>query len=826
MRSLRLLAPWLPWALSVALGLLLVASACRDIGNFIEDDSLISLRYSERLLEGKGLTWTDGERVEGYSNLSQVLLVAAIGATGLDLIDALRVFTVGSLVLAFIATMLFARRVGAGWAGTTLALVLLGSTASISIWAVAGLEQPFVLACLSTALWCLAELHASDFHASRWAWRGGGSLAFLVWTRPDSPLFVALLAGGLFLLAGRRNLWALPRMLVAIVGVPLGAWLAQLSFRLAYYGEWVPNTAYVKAHVTEARLREGVEYVRLGLETNALFSGAMAVALVLALLNRAMRRWALVLATLAAPWTVYVAAVGGDHFPGWRHLVPVWGLGALLVALAFAALGRRRLTAWARPVIALAVVPALGWSHEHQWARRENHVVRFTRWQWEGQAIGELFGEAFARERPLYAVTAAGCLPYFSKLPALDMLGLNDKHIARQPAQPRMPLGHDHGDGQYVLKRAPDLITFGMPRGDAPAYVTGEEMTVDPAFGRDYARLPFQALEPLVMTSQSYVRLAGRVGVQRTGDEVRVPAYLLQPSRGMPTPDGGMGALLFKGEVARWTLPSLEPGRWRVELVPPNPHVAMRVAPQHQRDAPVVQFAGIEVSLRRAVPVEVSVLAPDVHTVVGALVLKRLPEDAPPAAGTFQGSMKERFAAVGLGPPSLRPESKAERDTSSTPLGRTGVAAGQDFGPWKVTGAAFGSSPVKQARPGQTPVTGTTGPFFNSFLGDRPGASGDAFRGTLTSPEFTARSTSVLHFRVGGGRAEGFDTQVGVRLVEVLPAGQRAVRFVVTGERDEELRPISLDLGWLAGRRLFVEVFDDAVGGWGHVLASDFVLTE
>lgn len=37
---------------------------------------------------------------------------------------------------------------------------------------------------------------------------------------------------------------------------------------------------------------------------------------------------------------------------------------------------------------------------------------------------------------------------------------------------------------------------------------------------------------------------------------------------------------------------------------------------------------------------------------------------------------------------------------------------------------------------------------------------------------------------------------------------------------------MSLDLGWLAGRRLFVEVFDDAVGGWGHVLAGDFALTE
>ena len=58
---------------------------------FISDDSLISLRYASRLLEGDGLTWTDGRPVEGYSNLLWVLLVAFIGMFGVDLIDATRI---------------------------------------------------------------------------------------------------------------------------------------------------------------------------------------------------------------------------------------------------------------------------------------------------------------------------------------------------------------------------------------------------------------------------------------------------------------------------------------------------------------------------------------------------------------------------------------------------------------------------------------------------------------------------------------------------------------------------------------------------------------
>ena len=46
---------------------------------YMSDDSLIVARYAERLIEGRGLTWTDGERVEGYSNLLWVLLIAGVG---------------------------------------------------------------------------------------------------------------------------------------------------------------------------------------------------------------------------------------------------------------------------------------------------------------------------------------------------------------------------------------------------------------------------------------------------------------------------------------------------------------------------------------------------------------------------------------------------------------------------------------------------------------------------------------------------------------------------------------------------------------------------
>src|SRR5262249_51201128 len=77
----------------VVLGAALVALGvhARRYFPFLCDDALISLRYAKRLIEGQGLTWNPGERVEGYSNLLWVLATAALGALGVDLITSVRV---------------------------------------------------------------------------------------------------------------------------------------------------------------------------------------------------------------------------------------------------------------------------------------------------------------------------------------------------------------------------------------------------------------------------------------------------------------------------------------------------------------------------------------------------------------------------------------------------------------------------------------------------------------------------------------------------------------------------------------------------------------
>jgi len=45
---------------------------------FLCDDAFICFRYARNLIEGHGLVWNRGERVEGYTQLAWVLEIAAL----------------------------------------------------------------------------------------------------------------------------------------------------------------------------------------------------------------------------------------------------------------------------------------------------------------------------------------------------------------------------------------------------------------------------------------------------------------------------------------------------------------------------------------------------------------------------------------------------------------------------------------------------------------------------------------------------------------------------------------------------------------------------
>ena len=74
--------------------------------NFISDDSFITLRYTRNLVQGEGLVFNPGERVEGFTSMLWTLLLSLFGLIGLDLLVAARILG----VVAGLATIILTYR--------------------------------------------------------------------------------------------------------------------------------------------------------------------------------------------------------------------------------------------------------------------------------------------------------------------------------------------------------------------------------------------------------------------------------------------------------------------------------------------------------------------------------------------------------------------------------------------------------------------------------------------------------------------------------------------------------------------------------------------
>ena len=526
--------PWTTWFV-VAFVLLFAGVAlwihARDYLPFFTDDSFISLRYSWRLLHGEGLTWNDGERVEGFSNLLWVVLVALIGVFHGDLIEAARILGFACAALTLLAPLWSgARRDGArGVVVASPAVFLLAATGPFAAWSVGGLEQPLLVCVLAWAsvlcTWLCEPGSTPDRrHVSITSWL----LGILCLVRPDGLLFTfAALLG--VLIARGFSLATLRLGLRLIIG-PAALSVALLVFRLAYYDAWVPNTFHAKGGYSWARVLGGYAYVSGTFEPQAALWAILALGTVAAAFSRVARARLAVPLVSAVVWTGYVIRIGGDIFPQKRHLVVTFVLAALVLGELCALCMQHRSRALRGSALAVSLA-SIAWLVIGQLDDGQRQWAIDNRWHWGGRPVGTMLRSAFARQRPLLAVDAAGALPYYYRLPCLDMLGLNDRYIATHPPKEigEGPLGHELGAPAYVLARKPDIVAFGSANGDDhPPWRGGRELVALPEWKRNYRAATFQTPDRSRTRARLFVRIHdGRIGIEHSRDRVMIPPYAL-----------------------------------------------------------------------------------------------------------------------------------------------------------------------------------------------------------------------------------------------------------------------------------------------------------
>lgn len=622
--------PWLAYLLTALLVTALLALHAAYYYPFLSDDALISLRYADRLLAGKGLSWTDGRPVEGYSNLLWILLIAGLGLLRVDLIDASRLLGLAGMAAVVLAVLHghFSHRHGSrSRFALAVGLGFFVLAAPVAVWTVGGLEQPLYAGLIAVSIPLLVRLIEADGLPSRSSrLRGSESLpltptlalsfvlGLITLTRPDGPLFSVATLASIYAgrLVARRPAFSPFRLIPALALFPLLAWGGQMAFRLAYYGDLVPNTARVKVAPSLHHLVNGIDYLQSGMLS--LFPFSLLALAFMGLSIFSPRRCARGVPLLAVTilWMPYVAFVGGDIFPAHRHFLP------LIVVFTFAIMEgtdwalsklreprhlRRRDLAFSLLSISAVVYGVL------QFTLAENRKALDERWEWKGQVLGLFLRQAFGPAQPVVAVTAAGAVPYWSGLPSLDMVGLNDWYLPRNKpiSFGRGYLGHELGNGQYVLDQRPDIICFHVGNKGA-MFISGREMQQKPEFYELYVPVHVVAEGarnwPKPHAAWLWIsKYSPKVGLRLAPSEIRVPGYLLQPrpeTEAYLNASGRLVLPLAPGKSASLDLGPAPASDWSIH-VSSTPLGGVRAALSHDRKGNLV----LSVFSESAAPVEI-----------------------------------------------------------------------------------------------------------------------------------------------------------------------------------------------------------------------------
>jgi len=503
---------------------------------FLSDDALISLRYAERLLEGNGLTWTDGKPVEGYSNLLWILLISAMGLLGIDLIDASRLL--GFLGMSTVVYSMLRYYIGKQEENTSCfpvftSLFFFCMAAPVAVWTIGGLEQPLYAALIALSIPLIVQMIESDKPEKQTLLFLSFILGLLCLTRPDGPLFSVAACFSLYIgryAAGKEKLSF--ANLFTFVSMPLFLCISQLGFRFYYYGEFVPNTALVKIAPSMHHISNGAKYMATGILALFPFSFLAIISMVIIVFKPARRSLGLSLLMICVFWVPYIIFVGGDIFPAFRHLIPL----TVVFAFALAEGTEIALKKIAHPMLfkhkillLFTLVTVFSSYLFIQFSNPENKRALDERWEWDGKVTGLLLRQAFAQQKPLVAVTAAGCLPYWSQLPALDMLGLNDYYLPRNPPADfgKGVIGHELGDGKYILQNKPDIVVFHTGILHA-IFRSGVEMQQTKEFYELYTPVKVLGKTPHeYLATIWFNKYSPKIGIRNFSTSTLIPAYLL-----------------------------------------------------------------------------------------------------------------------------------------------------------------------------------------------------------------------------------------------------------------------------------------------------------
>lgn len=436
--------------------------------SFIQDDAYISLRYARNLVEGYGLVFNPGERIEGYTNFLWTLILSIPHALNISNYYFI-LFTGIALLVAcmyylYRSTLLYTKKEHIAF----LLLILLGGNFSFSSYVTGGLETQ-LQATLFIALiyFCLKTIHQKT---SQFNYLLIGLISSLIiLNRLDGALIVFISI--LFVLyTNYKRKKLISRKTFAMVLPIVLLLLPWLFWKYNYYGSLLPNTFNAKVNVElnkSTLILRGLAYI------SAFYAIYFALPFLVYLYNSIKSNFfslkpnvdisSKLPLSVVFTYLIYYIYVGGD-FMEFRFMVPLLPI-FLLTTIRF-------LTRLNKKALATLVITYLCCSFiymstftTHKFGLESVHYLEshMTAPDNDWIGIGQKLQDISAKGDFKIAVGPAGAIPYFSRLYTIDMLGLNDEHIAKNGLKYRDTPGHFKMTSLDYLQKKGVHLVIGHP---------------------------------------------------------------------------------------------------------------------------------------------------------------------------------------------------------------------------------------------------------------------------------------------------------------------------------------------------------------------------
>lgn len=439
------------------------------------DDEMISMRYARNLTDGNGFVWNPGgERVEGITNPLWTLYlviwhVLPIPPNLMSLpiqVSGMVFVLTASIFIKKIAALL-TENIYVQHASVFFTLFYY----PINNWSVVlGTEVSLLLLLLTSAVYLL--LKGLTYH--RFSLLPFLLLGVSTWVRMDMivPAVVCMLYAVITSRTNRKR-YFITSVLTILLFVSI-----QIFVRLWYFGEMLPNTYYLKltGYPILLRMARGVYVLKSVMNWLLLL-----IPLVVLLLKK--QRVFLFLLMLFVGQIVYSIYVGGDaweFFGGSNRYITIGMPFFFLVLLMsfktlyFKVFGRNRKNPNALGVLGSSLVVfsvLLSFHLQNDTMLLQAMLLRSPQTVGENRQQTNMAYSVCSHTSATaeIGVVWAGTIPYFCERSYLDLLGKNDKIIARQKAHMLGSKegikrylgfypGHMKWDTGYILSKKPDAF--------------------------------------------------------------------------------------------------------------------------------------------------------------------------------------------------------------------------------------------------------------------------------------------------------------------------------------------------------------------------------